>query len=134
MSWLGDRPDRDVLSISGGLAEQIEAMRLEAVSVTPGRTGELISRRAQQMITGVGSSADLGPLTAAEQVVVAITEQFLLDAHGIDDAMVAALGEHYTAAEQVAIMFHLALADGFTKFERIFTASPTTASPTTTSP
>jgi benzoate membrane transport protein len=54
------------------------------------------------------------------ELVVAIAEQFLLDAHGIDDSMVAALGAHFTPAEQVAIMFHLALADGFTKFDRIF--------------
>jgi len=124
MSWLDDAPDglpNDLLSAAGPeLAGQIEAMRREAALATPGRTGELISLRAQQMVTGVGSSNDLGPLTDAEQLVVAIAEQFLLDAHGIDDGMVAALGQYFTPAEQVAIMFHLALADGFTKFDRIF--------------
>jgi hypothetical protein len=124
MSWLDDAPDGlsdDLLSAAGAeLAGQIEAMRREAALATPGRTGELISLRAQQMVTGVGSSNDLGPLTDAEQLVVAIAEQFLLDAHGIDDGMVAALGQYFTPAEQVAIMFHLALADGFTKFDRIF--------------
>lgn len=128
MSWLDDRADDrpgdlpgDLLGAVGpDLAGQIEGMRREAALATPGRTGELISLRAQQMVTGVGSSNDLGPLTDAEQLVVALAEQFLLDAHGIDDSMVAALGQYFTPAEQVAIMFHLALADGFTKFDRIF--------------
>lgn len=120
MSWLAGRPDDAVMSARADLADRIDDMRREAAIATPGRTGELVSRRAQQMITGVGSSSDLEPLTDGERVVVALAEQFLLDAHGIDDGMVAALAGHYTPAEQVAIMFHLALADGFTKFDRIF--------------
>lgn len=121
MSWLSGRQDDDVMTARADLAGQIDDMRRDAARATPGRTGELISARAQQMISGVGTSSDLEPLTDAERVVIALTEQFLLDAHGIDDGMVAALAGHYTPAEQVAIMFHLALADGFTKFDRIFT-------------
>ena len=58
------------------------------------------------------------------QAVLAVTEQFLLDAHAIDDSMIGALSQHYAPADLVAIMFHLALVDGFTKFNRVFDAQP----------
>ena len=81
-------------------------------------------------ISGTGSIDDAGPLDAAEQAVVALTEQFLIDAHGIDDALVARLAEHYTPAELIAIMFQLAFADGFTKFRRVFGVADPADEPT----
>lgn len=121
MSWLGGRTTLgELLRLREPLGQQVDTLRAEATSTAPGRTAALITARVEQLVTGAGSLAAFGSLTAAEQVVVDITDQFLLDAHGIDDALMASLGRHYSPAEQVGMLFHLALADGFTKFGRVF--------------
>jgi hypothetical protein len=121
MSWLRDRASAlQLLATRPDLARQLRVLRDDASNGAPGRTAGLITARAQQIVTGSGSLGSFGALTDAEQVVVDVTEQFLIDAHGIDDSLIARLSGHYNPAEQVAIMFHLALADGFTKFNRVF--------------
>ena len=46
----------------------------------------------------------------------------------IDDIVeFAELGEHYTPAEQVGLLFHLALTDGFTRMARVFDSSEETS-------
>ena len=79
------------------------------------------------MIAGTGSLEPFGELSAAEQVVVEVTDRFLFDAHAIDDTLFAELGEHYTPAEQVGLLFHLALTDGFTRMARVFDSSEETS-------
>jgi alkylhydroperoxidase family enzyme len=120
-SWLAQAGDEaaliDRLPV---LAPKLASLRADAAAECPGRTAALIQARATQLIAGTGDLDGFGALDAGELTVVALTEQFLIDAHGIDDALVARLGEHYTPAEQIAIMFQLAFADGFTKFRRIF--------------
>ena len=124
MSWLGGRTSLgEVLRLRAPLGEQVEGLRTEAAGTAPGRTAQLITARVEQLLSGEGSLASFGALTPGEQVIVDITDQFLLDAHGVDDAMMAALATHYTPAEQVGLLFHLALADGFTKFGRVFGVS-----------
>lgn len=128
MSWLADAHSvGELLQLRGGLGEQVEGLRAEAAAVAPGRTAELISARAAQMIAGTGSLEQFGELSPAEQVVVEVTDRFLFDAHAIDDTLFAELGEHYTPAEQVGLLFHLALTDGFTRMARVFDSSEETS-------
>lgn len=119
-SWLGGHDDEaTLLAVRTGLADQLAQLRGDTAQECPGRTAALVEARIGQMITGDGSMAGFGPLDDAEETVVAVAEQFALDVHGIDDALMARLGEHYTPAEQVAIMFRMAFADGFTKLRRV---------------
>ncbi len=128
MSWLADAHSvGELLQLRGELGEQVEGLRAEAAAVAPGRTAELISARAAQMIAGTGSLEQFGELSPAEQVVVEVTDRFLFDAHAIDDTLFAELGEHYTPAEQVGLLFHLALTDGFTRMVRVFDSSEETS-------
>jgi hypothetical protein len=105
--------------VRAGLADQLAQLRSDTADECPGRTAALIDARIGQLIIGSGSLHGFAPLGVAEETVVAIAEQFALDVHGIDDALMARLGEHFTSAEQVAIMFHMAFADGFTKLRRV---------------
>jgi hypothetical protein len=124
MTWLsigsaaGDTAD--LLALRANLGPRAQSLCAEAAQAAPGRAAALVSARVDQMVWGHGSLAGFGALSPAEQVVVALTEQFLLDAHGIDDSLMREFGTHYDHAEQMAILFHLALADGFTKFARVF--------------
>jgi hypothetical protein len=113
---------REVLANRPSLATMVDDLRERADAGAPGRTAALVTERVRQLVTGRGSMDSFGTLEPAEQSVLEVTEQFLADAHGIDDSLMARLGEHYTPSEQVAIMFHLALADGFTKFQHVFGA------------
>gem|GEM_PF-1630919 len=118
MSWLG-ATEAEVLGRRGPLAERVEALRADARSRAPGRTADLVSARVAGLVQGTGSLEAFGELDDGERAVVALAEQFLVDAHGIDDAMVAALAPHYAPAEQLAILFHLTLADGFAKLAHV---------------
>lgn len=108
------------------LLEQASELRRDAADRAPGRLAELIDTRVAQLVgtadVGVTLPDDVSP---AEQVVIDLVEQFLVDVHGITDAQFAGLTDHYTNAEQMAIMFHLALADGFAKLDLIHTTPNT---------
>lgn len=117
-TWLGHASPDDLLSAQPAVGAAVQQLRQLAAATTPGRTGELIAARVAQIVDGAVPA--VVPTTDAEHAVVAVAEQFLVDVHGIDDAMIAALGTWYSDAEVVAIMFHLALVDGFTKFGRMF--------------
>jgi hypothetical protein len=120
-SWLGDAVgEADLLARLPGLAPALASLRHDAAADCPGRTAEIIATRARQLVTGEGSMDGFGTMSELELVVVELTEQFLLDVHGITDDLVARLGTHVTPAEQIAIMFQLAFADGFTKFRHAF--------------
>jgi hypothetical protein len=123
-SWLGAAASEDeLLARLPGLSPQLSSLRDDVARECPGRTAAIIAARAQQIITGTGSLDRFGALDAAEQAVVDLAEQFLVDVHGIGDALMARLGQHYSPGEQIAIMFQLALADGFTRFGRVFEVS-----------
>ena len=91
----------------------VQQLRALAGATAPGRTAAIVDARIAQMIDGTPMTIE--PSGDAELAVVALVEQFLLDAHGVDDAMVAGLRHHFSDADVVAIMFHLALSDGFAK-------------------
>ncbi|BAN03745.1 carboxymuconolactone decarboxylase family protein [Ilumatobacter coccineus] len=109
------------------LLEQADELRRDAAGRTPGRLAELIDTRVAQLVgtaaAGVRLPDDVSP---AEQCVIDIVEQFLVDVHGITDRQFARLSDHYAHDEQVAIMFHLALADGFAKLDLVQRADETT--------
>jgi hypothetical protein len=121
VTWLAGSGDVEaLLHVRGDLGERVGALRAHAAAAAPGRTAELIAARAAQMISGDGSLEPFGVLSPAEQVVVEVTDRFLFDAHAIDDSLFAGLGVHFTPAEQVGLLFHLALADGFARMSRVF--------------
>lgn len=117
-TWLGVASPGELLAGQTAVGPSVVQLRELAAASTPGRTGELIVARVAQMIDGTPAAAV--PADEAERAVVALAEQFLIDAHGVDDTLVSALAQWYTEAEVVAIMFHLALVDGFTKFAKVF--------------
>lgn len=101
------------------LLDQAARLRRDAITATPGRVAHIVDARIARLLQ-LPDAPDLpDDLTEAEQVVVDITEQFLIDVHGISDAQFARLGEHYSNEEQIAIMFHLAFADGFSKLSKV---------------
>lgn len=106
------------------LGDQVAHLRDQARVGSPGRTADVIDARVGELLGTGASLAALGALSPAEEIVVEVAEQFLFDAHGIDDLLMARLGEHYTPAEQVALLFHLALTDGFTRFAATFALAP----------
>ena len=125
MSWVaGRRSMAELLAARPSLAALVGSLRRDARAGAPGRSAALITARVEQIVNGHGTLDGFGTLSDGEQAVLAVTEQFLLDAHAIDDSMIGALSQHYAPADLVAIMFHLALVDGFTKFNRVFDAQP----------
>ena len=119
-SWLGGHAsEADLLAVRTGLAEPLAQLRDRAGRECPGRTAAIIEVRMAQMIAGEGDLVRFGVLDDGEQTVLALAEQFLLDAHGVDGSLMTRLGRHYSPAEQIAIMFQLAFTDGFTKLRRV---------------
>jgi hypothetical protein len=101
------------------LAERVNEITTKAAAAAPGRTGELARIRVQQLLCAPWHEPLRADLTPAEQAALAVVEQFIIDVHGIDDATFAALSDHYTHAEQMGLLFHLALLDGFTKLDLV---------------
>lgn len=79
-----------------------------APAVAGGLTDEQVARLAQWPTAECFSGAHRAALSFAEQ--------FVLDAHGVDDGMRATLARHFTSAEVVALAEALAVFDGFTRF------------------
>ncbi len=98
------------------LAARIDDLSRNAAAAAPGRTGELARVRVRQLL-GVGDETLPTDLDPAELAAMAVVEQFVIDVHGLDDATFAALCAYYTPAEQMGLLFHLALLDGFTRLQ-----------------
>ena len=73
-------------------------------------------RVAQLLRCGPAGVKEPGGLDDAQQVAVAFAEQFVIDPHGVDDAMRETLREHYSSSEIVALTEAMAIFDGFTRF------------------
>jgi hypothetical protein len=109
------------------LLEQARDLRRDAARRCPGRVAELVDVRVAQLVGTAPAGTRLpDDLTAGEQTVIDVVEQFLVDVHGITDGQFARLSDHYRHDEQVAILFHLALVDGFTKLDRVHAPEETT--------
>lgn len=84
--------------VAGPLEELVQA--LDGVGLDPGLL-ELCATRIEQMIGGEPSSAS--PQDGRESVVLAFTEQYVLDAHGVTDELCAELNAHLSAPELAAL-------------------------------
>ena len=115
MTWVQPSTGR-VIDLRPPLASKIDNLSRNAAAAAPGRTGELARIRVRQLL-GVGHETMPTDLSSAELAAMAVVEQFIIDVHGLDDATFAALAEHYTPAEQMGLLFHLALLDGFTRLQ-----------------
>jgi len=116
--WSGAELD-GVLAARADLAASVGSLRAQARAAAPGRTAAIVESRMRQLLLGEAPSVSAETLDAAERVVVDLTEQFMIDAHGIQDELTGRLRAHYDPAEIVAIFFHLALTDGFVRLERV---------------
>ncbi len=84
--------------VAGPLEELVQA--LDGVGLDPGLL-ELCAARIEQMVGG-GSLA-MSPQDDRERVVLAFTEQYVLDAHGVTDELCIELNEHLSAPELAAL-------------------------------
>jgi hypothetical protein len=132
-SWIrGGEACGDVVSLQPHLNPFITHLKGQASALSPGRTAELISTRIAQLLDVAGGETSLGEavrnwyssdeLTAAEKVVLDIAEQFVIDVHGVTDEGFARLRDHYDTPDILAMLFQMALCDGFTKFTKVASA------------
>jgi alkylhydroperoxidase family enzyme len=108
-------------------------LRRQAEAAAPGRLAELVTIRVAQLLgaarllvpytetlcTAVAGWPTSDHITPAERTVLAVTEQFVIDVHGLGDTTFAAMLDHYAPDEVAAVMVHLAVTDGFTKRELV---------------
>lgn len=118
--WSG-APLPEVLAVRPDLVASVDALRAQARTAAPGRTAVVVESRMRQLLLGEAPLIADDDLDVAERAVVDLTEQFMIDAHGVDHALTARLREQFTPAEIVAIFFHLALTDGYVRLERATT-------------
>lgn len=113
------------LFTSTPLLERADDLRERAADAVPAGVAAVVERRVRTIL-GLDIGAPSSPAEGSDEstvdpdaaaVVVDVVEQFMIDVHGLTDERFARLGDHFTDAEQVAIMFHLALVDGFAKME-----------------
>jgi hypothetical protein len=128
MTWV-QAGTTSIVDLRPPLAERVIALQQHAAAAAPGRTAELARIRVEQLL-GVGSGETLPPdLTRAEHAALAVVEQFIVDVHGLDDVTFAELAQFYSPEEQMGLLFHLALLDGFTKLHLVAADNTTTAPP-----
>ncbi len=84
--------------VAGTLEELVQA--LDGVGLDPGLL-ELCAARIEQIIGGEPSAAS--PQDDRESVVLAFTEQYVLDAHGVTDELCAELNAHLSPPELAAL-------------------------------
>ena len=86
--------------VAGTLEDLVQA--LDGVGLAPGLL-ELCAARIQQMVGGESSAAVRAPQDERDQVVLAFTEQYVLDAHGVTDDLCAELNAHLSPPELAAL-------------------------------
>ena len=96
-------PARDPLAaldphVSGPLGELVQALDVTGVDVS---LLELCAARVERMIGGEASARV--PLDDREKVVLAFTEQYVLDAHGVTDELCAELNTYLSPPELAAL-------------------------------
>ena len=102
------------------LLRRAAALRADAVAALDPGLAEAVARRIRELV-GVPVAdgvADPGIDEDALAVVLDVAEQFVLDVHGITDERFARLSDHFDHSQVVALMFHMALVDGFAKLEQ----------------
>ncbi|MEM8746502.1 MAG: hypothetical protein AAGF91_07350 [Actinomycetota bacterium] len=105
--------DTDLLRRAGDL-------RSSAVAALDPGVADAVERRIRELVGVPVRDGVAEPVVAddALAVVLDVAEQFVLDVHGITDERFARLSDHFDHAQVVALMFHMALVDGFAKLEQ----------------
>jgi hypothetical protein len=129
MTW----PSGDAMRLRPELADKVAAITAKSADRMPGRLELLFSTRVAQLRgLALPSGADAATsaavsgwpsaptITMAERSAIDLLERFLLDIRSVDDQTFAALKAHYDDDEVAAILFRLALLDGFSKFNLLF--------------
>ena len=57
--------------------------------------------------------------TDGEKAILEITEQFVLDVHSVTDEQFEKLRKYFSTPDILAMLFHVALCDGFGKLEKV---------------
>ena len=86
--------------VAGTLEDLVQA--LDGVGLDPSLL-ELCAARIQQMVGGEPSASGRMPRNDRESVVLAFTEQYVLDAHGVTDELCAELNAHLSPPELAAL-------------------------------
>ena len=123
-SWFGSVPATDVVELQKHLSPYVASLKDKAASACPGRTAELIRTSTRNLLGLSNERVDYAGLSPAERQVVDLAEQFVLDVHSVSDEQFAALREHYETPEILAMLFQMALNDGFNKMEKVSLDGP----------
>ena len=86
--------------VAGTLEDLVQA--LEGAGLDPGLL-ELCAARIEQMVGGGQWASGRRPQDDREEVVLAFTEQYFLDAHGVTDELCAELNAHLSPPELAAL-------------------------------
>lgn len=86
--------------VAGTLDELVQA--LDGVGLDSGLLGLCVAR-IEQMVGGEAPATALAPRDDRESVVLAFTEQYVLDAHGVTDELCAELNTHLSPPELAAL-------------------------------
>ncbi len=127
MTW----PSGEAMRLRPELADKVATITAKSADRMPGRLELLFSTRVAQL-RGLPVPADAQvaaevsgwpsapTITPAERLAIDLLERFLLDIRSVDDMTFAALKQHYDDDQVAAILFRLALLDGFSKFNLVF--------------
>lgn len=91
-------------ALDAHVAEPLEELvrALHEVGLDPGLL-ELCQARIDQMINGEASGSARVPSDGREKTVLAFTEQYVLDAHGVTDELCAELNAYLSPPELAAL-------------------------------
>jgi len=117
-SWITDIAKVDVASLQPHLHPYLTTLVTDVDAKCPGRTATIIDSTIRGTLR-LALSNDAGELSPAESVVAEISEQFVIDVHGVSDEQFARLKKHFQEPEIVAMLFRMALSDGLAKLEKV---------------
>ena len=129
-SWVnGAWNASDIANAQTHLAPFIDELRGQASSTTPGRTASLIELQVAQILGLEREETELSEFirtwyssaefTDGEKAIMEITEQFVLDVHSVTDEQFEKLRKYFSTPDILAMLFHIALCDGFGKLEKV---------------
>lgn len=127
MTWLGSDPAprtlADALALRPDLLAGYRALD-GALAAEPALDGALRARCRARIAALVGASAGAPEPAAADDVVLEFVEQFVLDAHGVTDALVARLGAVLSPRGIVALAQATAVWEGELRLARWLEVAP----------
>lgn len=129
-SWVdGAWNASNIASAQTYLAPFIDELRGQAAHTSPGRTASLIELQVSQLLGLEREESALGEkmkswysspeFSEGEKAILEITEQFVLDVHSVTDEQFEKLRKYFSTPDILAMLFHVALCDGFGKLEKV---------------